>query len=35
MALEKVTDRVYADVTGANGGNFGAILLDDEIIMVD
>jgi glyoxylase-like metal-dependent hydrolase (beta-lactamase superfamily II) len=35
MALEKVTDRVYADVTGENGGNFGAILLDDEIIMVD
>ena len=35
MALEKVTDRVYADVTGENGGNFGAIVLDEEIMMVD
>ncbi|MFW9967486.1 MAG: MBL fold metallo-hydrolase [Candidatus Thorarchaeota archaeon] len=35
MALEKVTERVYADVTGENGGNFGAIVLDHEIIMVD
>jgi glyoxylase-like metal-dependent hydrolase (beta-lactamase superfamily II) len=35
MAFEKVTDRVYADVTGDNGGNFGAIVLDDEIVMVD
>ncbi|MFX0056410.1 MAG: MBL fold metallo-hydrolase [Candidatus Hermodarchaeota archaeon] len=35
MALEQVTDRVYADVTGENGGNYGAIVLDDEIIMVD
>ncbi|MHA2302141.1 MAG: MBL fold metallo-hydrolase, partial [Candidatus Thorarchaeota archaeon] len=35
MALEKVSNRVYADVTGENGGNFGAIVLDDEILMVD
>jgi glyoxylase-like metal-dependent hydrolase (beta-lactamase superfamily II) len=35
MALEKITDRVYADVTGENGGNYGAIVLDDEINMVD
>ncbi|MHA2141754.1 MAG: MBL fold metallo-hydrolase [Candidatus Thorarchaeota archaeon] len=35
MTLEKVTDRVYADVAGENGGNYGAIVLDEEIIMVD
>ncbi|MFW9887698.1 MAG: MBL fold metallo-hydrolase [Candidatus Thorarchaeota archaeon] len=35
MALDKVADRVYADVTGDNGGNYGAIVLDDEIVMVD
>jgi cyclase len=35
MVLERVSNRVYADVTGENGGNFGAIVLDDEINMVD
>ncbi|NHJ14733.1 MAG: MBL fold metallo-hydrolase [Candidatus Thorarchaeota archaeon] len=35
MALEKVSGRVYADTTGANGGNHGVVVLKDEIVAVD
>jgi len=30
-----VTGRVYADTEGKNGGNFGAVVLDDQIVMID
>ncbi len=35
MALEGIAGKVYADTSGKNGGNFGAIVLDDQIVMVD
>lgn len=35
MALHKVSDRIYADTDGKNGGNLGAVILDDEIAMID
>ncbi|MFQ5832803.1 MAG: MBL fold metallo-hydrolase [Candidatus Thorarchaeota archaeon] len=35
MVLEEVAGKVYADTSGENGGNFGAIVLDDQIVMVD
>ncbi len=35
MAFEKVAGRIYADTTGANGGNHGVVVLNDEIIAVD
>jgi glyoxylase-like metal-dependent hydrolase (beta-lactamase superfamily II) len=35
MSLEQVGGRVWADTSGKNGGNYGAIILSEEIIMVD
>ncbi|MGY5854209.1 MAG: MBL fold metallo-hydrolase [Candidatus Thorarchaeota archaeon] len=35
MTLERVTDRVYADTSGTNGGNYGAVILDSEIVFLD
>jgi len=35
MTLTKISERVYADMDGTNGGNYGAIVLDSEIIFVD
>ncbi len=35
MTLQKVSDRIYADTDGKNGGNLGAVILDDEVVMVD
>ncbi|MHA2379548.1 MAG: MBL fold metallo-hydrolase [Candidatus Thorarchaeota archaeon] len=35
MVLERIAERVYADTTGDNAGHFGAIVLSDEIILVD
>lgn len=33
--MQHVTGRVYADTEGKNGGNFGAVVLDDQIVMID
>jgi glyoxylase-like metal-dependent hydrolase (beta-lactamase superfamily II) len=35
MTLQKISDRILADMDGNNGGNFGAIILDDQIVMID
>ncbi|MHA1934949.1 MAG: MBL fold metallo-hydrolase [Candidatus Thorarchaeota archaeon] len=35
MALVNVVGKVHADVEGKNGGNFGAIILEDEIVVID
>jgi len=35
MTLRKVRDRIYADTDGKNGGNLGAVVLDDEVVVVD
>lgn len=35
MTLSKLMEGIYADVSGTNGGNHGAIVLEDEIVMVD
>ena len=35
MTLQKISDRILADVDGNNAGNFGAIVLHDQIIMID
>ncbi|MFW9956954.1 MAG: MBL fold metallo-hydrolase [Candidatus Odinarchaeota archaeon] len=35
MALRKLLDSIYVDTAATNGGNHGAIVLDDEILMVD
>jgi len=35
MTLTKISERIYADTEGTNGGNFGAIVLDDEIVIID
>jgi cyclase len=35
MTLRKLFDAIYVDTEGANGGNYGAIVLDDEILMID
>jgi glyoxylase-like metal-dependent hydrolase (beta-lactamase superfamily II) len=35
MTLQKLSDRILADIDGKNGGNFGAIVLDDQIVMID
>jgi len=35
MALKKVIDGIYASDDGSNGGNHGAIVLDDEVVMID
>lgn len=33
--MRQVAGRIYADTDGKNGGNFGAVVLDDEIVIVD
>ncbi len=35
MTLKKLNDRIYVDTNENNGGNHGAIIVDDEIIMID
>ena len=35
MTLKHLHDGIYADTDGNNGGNHGAIVLDNEILMVD
>lgn len=35
MRLKKLSERIYADTSGTNGGNMGAIALDGEIVWVD
>ncbi|MHA1943678.1 MAG: MBL fold metallo-hydrolase [Candidatus Thorarchaeota archaeon] len=35
MALSKLIDGIYVDTDGTNGGNYGAIVLEDEIVMID
>ena len=35
MTLTKISERIYADTEGTNGGNFGAVVLDDEIVIID
>ncbi|MHA1962499.1 MAG: MBL fold metallo-hydrolase [Candidatus Thorarchaeota archaeon] len=35
MSLEQVGGRVWADTSGTNGGNYGAVILSEEIVMVD
>ncbi len=33
--LDKISERVYADTSGQNGGNFGCVVLDDQVVFVD
>jgi glyoxylase-like metal-dependent hydrolase (beta-lactamase superfamily II) len=35
MTLRKIIDRIYVSDDGFNGGNHGAIVLDDEVVMID
>ena len=35
MALKNVIDGIYVCDDGSNGGNHGAIVLDDEVVMID
>ena len=35
MTLRKIIDGIYVSDDGSNGGNHGAIVLDDEIVMID
>jgi glyoxylase-like metal-dependent hydrolase (beta-lactamase superfamily II) len=35
MTLRKIIDGIYATDDGANGGNYGAVILDDEVVMID
>lgn len=35
MTLRKLCDGLFADTDGTNGGNYGAIVLEDEVVMVD
>jgi len=35
MALKRIIDGIYVSDDGSNGGNHGAIILDDEIVMID
>jgi cyclase len=35
MPLEKVADNILADTDGENGGNMGAVILDDQIVVID
>jgi len=35
MALKKIIDGIYVSDDGSNGGNHGAIVLDDEVVMID
>ncbi len=33
--LDRVTERVYADTSGQYGGNFGFVVLDDQVVFID
>jgi glyoxylase-like metal-dependent hydrolase (beta-lactamase superfamily II) len=35
MVISRITDRTYAETDGANAGNLGAVVLDDEIVFID
>jgi glyoxylase-like metal-dependent hydrolase (beta-lactamase superfamily II) len=35
MSLPKLMDGIYVSTDGSNGGNHGAIALEDEVIMID
>ena len=35
MTLRKIIEGIYASDDGSNGGNHGAIVLDDEVVMID
>ncbi|MHA1850739.1 MAG: MBL fold metallo-hydrolase [Candidatus Thorarchaeota archaeon] len=35
MTLRKIIDGIYVSDDGSNGGNHGAIALDDEVVMID
>ncbi len=35
MALARIIDGIYASTDGTNGGNHGAIVLDNEVVMID
>jgi cyclase len=35
MTLRKLLDGIYVDTDGTNGGNHGAIVLEDEVVMID
>jgi glyoxylase-like metal-dependent hydrolase (beta-lactamase superfamily II) len=35
MTLRKLVDGLYVDTDGTNGGNHGAIVLEDEVVIVD
>ena len=35
MTLRKLLDGIFIDTDGENGGNYGAIVLEDEVVMVD
>jgi len=35
MTLQKLMDGIYVSTDGSNGGNHGAIVLEDEVVMVD
>ncbi|MHA2602682.1 MAG: MBL fold metallo-hydrolase [Candidatus Thorarchaeota archaeon SMTZ1-83] len=35
MPLERIAERVYADTSGDNAGHYGAIVLSQEIVLVD
>ncbi len=33
--MEKVTETIFADTSGKNGGNYGLVILEDEIVYID
>ena len=35
MALRRIVERVYADTSGDDAGHYGAIVLSNEIVLVD
>jgi cyclase len=35
MTMRKLRDGIYVDTDGTNGGNHGAVILDDQILMID
>jgi len=35
MHLEKVTDNIFAETSGENGGNMGAVILNDQVVIID
>jgi glyoxylase-like metal-dependent hydrolase (beta-lactamase superfamily II) len=35
MVLQSIVERVFVDTSGKYGGNFGAVVLDDQVVMID